>query len=690
MDRVTCRNALPFVRRTKEGLEFDRENDRLLLLREGGNLACCPAGGTTPLVAELRATLLTQEGRSEIRQGHDVDPRLVICEQGPVRTVVRAQFDLLDTSGRRWGEGLTVWMVYRGGPVVGGVSMRLINADGNARLADAHLHVSGAVAVAGLRRRDGRIVRDRIGETVPFDEPVVGLVARHDGVEWCLSWPPGPAVEYVGGKGPWQGFGDSTPYYEDWGVLSGQGAGDSGWNAGAGAGAYGEPHSVRLAFMRSDEGVELAPVSCLFGQIMWVVSSDKSDESDLSDIASWLDPVSLDVEGGAYRGFGRTDAMHQVYAPDARELTVTVPAGPATNIHVYGLSHWGGWTAECDGRTLPLQLVNDGRGCDDPNGLQLGRFDDRHGPIVGKTDVPANRLLVRVPGGDTARTVVLRAVEGLALSYLRWDDRQMYLVQSSANPNRNLAELCVRDGKLRHLAAPHSDEAAIAAMPLYWYQCNTPTPYRAVDDVTRYVLLHPGPDAIAFEVHARNRYDRATGVYRVRIPFDSAVTRVEVEANLEVKKTWLFQDLQILNLFAEEFRDHRLWVHEYALAMDAAGKKMLKRPKEGRSVVEGDKLNEYTPPLLFAQYSARRGNIFLAQTRMEGPVSCHHMLCPHWVDSHYHGVSPTGRLESGDRVSGAYTLLIDDGRSIETSEVEAIGRRVVDGMPLMDAMRARA
>jgi hypothetical protein len=332
------------------------------------------------------------------------------------------------------------------------------------------------------------------------------------------------------------------------------------------------------------------------------------------------------------------------------------------------------------------QLVNDGWGTDDPNGMQLGRFDDRHGPILGRTDAPASRMILLVPPGAEPRKVEILAVEGLALSYLHWDDRQMYLIQSSANPRRNLAELHVRDGKLRRLVAAHSDQVSIAAIPLYWYQCNAPTSYLSTAELTRYVLTEAGPEAIGFEVHSRNPYGRGEAVYRVRIPFDARFVRVEVDAELKVLRTWHFQDLQILNLFSEEFRDARFWPHKHALAMDGAGRLMRKEPHAGRAVVEGESFSEYDPPLFFAQYTAPRGNLFVAQTRLEGPVTCRHFLCPHWIDSHYHVASPTGRLEAGDAVRGSYAALIDDGRPLDTAQAIVIGRAVLAGTPLPEAV----
>ena len=500
-----------------------------------------------------------------------------------------------------------------------------------------------------------------------------------------------PKVEtYAGGKGAWHRVGDGevAPYYEDWGTQPDQGWGDSGWDACEGATLYitKKGGAACLEFVRTDEGVDIPEVFSLRGQLMIVPTAD--ERAGLARLATHRTSKPIEVHGGHYRGYAISEGAHYVYAPDAAELTLTVPPADApVAVHIYGLSHWGGWTVTCDGERIVPQLVNDGRGTDDPNGLQLGRFDDRFGPITGRTDVPANRMILVVPPGGEPRTVKVKAVEGLAISYLHWDDRQMYLIQSSANPRRNIAELHVRDGKLRRLVAPHSNEVSVAAMPLYWYQCNAPTSYYATDEVTRYVLTEAGPEAIAFEVHSRNKYGCAEAVYRVRIPFDPTFTRVEVDAELDVKKTWRFKDLQILNLFTEEFRDHRLWPHEFALAMHAGGGRMLKRPREGKGIVDGEHFSEYTPPLLYAQYTAERGNIFLAQTRMAGPVTCRHLLCRHWIDSHYHVVSPTGKLEAGDAISGGYSLLIDDGRKLTTAEAEAVGRAVIAGKPLTAAVR---
>jgi hypothetical protein len=71
---------------------------------------------------------------------------------------------------------------------------------------------------------------------------------------------------------------------------------------------------------------------------------------------------------------------------------------------------------------------------------------------------------------------------------------------------------------------------------------------------------------------------------------------------------------------------------------------------------------------------------------MTGPVQCQHFLCPHWIDSHFHVVSPTGKLDKGDRVNGAYSLVVDDGRALGTPDIEAIARAVVSGVPLVEAL----
>jgi hypothetical protein len=678
-------SILPLVQQTSRGLDAGFGALRLRLAREGGRLDWLDADGGPQASAELFAVLLTPAGEVLLRQKHDTAPRCVVCEQGPVRLVLRTQFDLLSETGTRWGEGLTEWTAYADGALHGVVALRLIHADGTSRLVRAGLRFTGVGGVAG------RIVATPAGLSIKprargaaLDEQTRGVVFAAAKALRGVAWRPGKVATIVDGRGPWQGYGDAVPYYEDWGTLPDQGWGDSGWQAGdAGRCAGAAGGTFELAFAQDDTGAALPVIQPLQGQVLCL---PRADEAALGCLADWLAPQPVTVAGGAWRGYSVNDAAHLVYAPQATELTLTLAAGQATAMHLYGLSHWGGWQVSCNGAPLVPQLVNDGRGCDDPNGLQLGRFDDRHGPIIGRTDQPANRMILSVPPSDAVRTVRLQAVDGLALAYLHWDDRRLYVVQSSANQKRNLMELTVRDGKLRRLAAPHAIEDAVAAMPLYWYECNTPTPYLATDEVVKYVLTEAGPEALALEVHSRNRYGCADGIYRVRIPFDRQFTRVETRAELAVRKTWTFNDLQLLNLFTEEFRDHRLWPHEFALVQDAAGRRMLKRPCEGRQPVASEPFSGYTPPLLFAQYTAPRGNVFLLHSAIEGPVACQHFLCPHWLDSHYHVVSPTGVLKPGDRVSGAYTLLIDDGRPLTTAAIDVIAQAVLAGAPLRDAV----
>lgn len=685
-----CPTLLPLVRRTGRGMEAAIGDLRLLLARAGGRLEWLDARSRSLASAELFATLLTPAGEVRIRQEHDSAPRWVVCEQGPVRLVLRSQCDLLSETGVRWGEGLTEWTAYADGTVCGVAALRLVNADGTARLERAGLRFTGVGRPsARLVAAPAGLAREPFSDGGLRDERTRGFAFAAARALQCVAWRPGRAATYVGGRGPWQDFGDDVPYYEDWGTLPDQGWGDSGWQAG-GAVECSEKAggTLELEFDHGGRDVALPAIQPLQGQ---VICLPRADGAELDSLDGWLSPRPPTVAGGAWRGYSVNDAAHMVYAPEASDLTLTLgPSGLATAVHVYGLSHWGGWRVSCNGSPLIPQLVNDGRGCDDPNGLQLGRFDDRHGPIVGRTDRPANRMIISVPSSAGARSVRLRAVEGLALAYLHWDDRQTYIVQSSANQSRNLCEVTVRDGKLRHIAAPHAADAAVAAVPLYWYQCNTPTPYLATDEVVRYVLKEAGPEALELEVHSRNRYGCADGVYRARIPFDRRCTLVETRAELAVRKRWAFKDLQMLNLFTEEFRDYRLWPHEFALALDAAGRRLLKRPREGRRPVEGETFSGYTPPLLFAQYTAARGNVFLLQSATAGPVVCQHFLCPHWTDSHYHVVSPTGELQPGDRVAGAYTLLIDDGRPLTTADVETIAQAVLAGTPLRAAVAAHA
>ncbi len=699
---------LPLIARSKDGWIAHFGASRLRLSRAGGMLEWLDEPETFRFGTEIKVVLATPAGPVRIRQSRDTDPRLLVVEQGPVRYVLRAQFDLLDEEGLRWGEGLAEWTAYPDGDVAGVVSLRLINADRNALLVWAGLQWTGVGCPASkIAVADDSPAFAPWDGFAAFDDTTAGLLFRPAASDpFVVAWRSGKSVAYVGGKGPWQDCGDVNPYYEDWGVLPDQGWGESGWAAGSGAGVACDAATgcAEMAFLRSQRGEPLPPVSAWQGalRILPVTDSDiagvpaQGGERGLGEkrsalasaVASWRSPTALsEVSGARYRGYGVYDAAHMIYAPAARHVEIVIPPSPEpTTLHVYGLTHWGGWIATCADAPMMPQLINDGLSCDDPNGLQIGRFDDRHGPVLGRTDTSANRMILRAQASDKSRKIILRAVEGLGLSYLHWDDRQTYLVQSSANTRRNLAEIAVRDGKLRRLVAPRSDEVSVAAIPLYWYQCNATTPYAAVDDLVRWTLVHAGPAAVEFEVHARNRYGCADGHYRVGIPFHDDIVRVDTRAELVVRKKWRVGNLQLLNLFAEEFRDHHRWPHEFALARDRSGQFMVKRPREGTKTVVGERFIEYEPPIFFAHYTARRGNVFLVQADMDGPVRCHHFLCPHWIDSHYHIVRPTGEWQAGDRVRGSYALVVDAGRLLDTEEVAKIADAVVSGVPLAEAL----
>jgi hypothetical protein len=681
---------LPLITRTALGRIIKFGDACLRLANRGGAMEWLDANGNVNLSATLFATLKTPQGTVCLQQERDTDPRLIICEQGAVRTVFRTLFNLYDPQGNRWGEGMADWTLYANNELYGVVAVRVHNVDEQTQLINAGLRFNGGISAANELLADNTAFK--CGKTLenksPWRDESAGmeLTLNNSPKLAVICRPSGASKTYENGKGHWQGFGDFTPYYEDWGTLPDQGWGEtSGWNFDPSGGIHccAQDKAVTWKFADAPQGIPIPPFLPLQGQVLITPASNKIG---LASAAQWRKPAVLEVSGGAYRGLSVCDNTHLIYAPDNTKIELNLPSSDAvTTLQIYGLKHWGAWKIDSECADIGQQLINDGRGTDDPNGLQLCRFDDRHGPISGCVDAPANRLYVRIPAHGKPCRVSINAVEGVALSYLRWDDRQTYLVQSSANTKRNLMEINARDGKLRQLVAPHSCEPAVEAMPMYWYECNTPTPYLATEELTRWELNANCPAAIKFKLYSRNRYGVADAVYAVTIPFDKKLTIVDVIAELSVNKRWYFKDLQLLNLFPERFRDANVWPCDYAYVMNSAGEIMLKHPRVGKRVVSGPLYKDYQPPLFMAYFNAARGNILFVNTEFNGPIRSEHWLCPHWIDAHFHAIPKDGKLEAGDKIHGAYKLVIDDGRARDAKNMERVARAVIGGEDLTKA-----
>jgi hypothetical protein len=247
---------------------------------------------------------------------------------------------------------------------------------------------------------------------------------------------------------------------------------------------------------------------------------------------------------------------------------------------------------------------------------------------------------------DRETDILINEVEGLQLSYQKWDDRRNCLLFSSDQHERPIMELSLRDGKIRNVYIPGCKIQGVAITPLYWFKANASSPFYCFNDILEIKMMAVGPESIRFMLRGTNSGRSGISEFLVDIPYSSSSWLMEVTATLILEKGQNFDSLQYLNLFPTRSRFPVKWKYTDALVMNGDGDIMKIKPRNGgNSWYEGKLIDIFSSPLFCAYYSDSGIALFVLVKECDMDGLMHRYdFCRVWTDSHFSTIIEQGSL----------------------------------------------
>jgi hypothetical protein len=330
---------------------------------------------------------------------------------------------------------------------------------------------------------------------------------------------------------------------------------------------------------------------------------------------------------------------------------------------------------------------------DDPYGTNLARPGDRFVPLIGSEDDPKSEAVFSFdqPAGRPTRVQVEQAA-GLAMDYLKYDDREIYLLRSAA-VSRNWPigtfsprTLCLHNLRLGGLRPGAIPPPAAVRVPLYWYPTNVQTRGHCANEAVQLAISPDiwsgGPIRLAVQSTTPNRTIESRVKAELNVAPDSLGGRagllLGVSSRLEVLTQFDMPEIQFLNLFPYDSWRTEDWECDWVISLDEAGRAMtylIKEPYDKRKY--GDQANAWSRTFFLAQGPRDRGNLFLLArpaASAKRTQKQRHVLCRVWLDSHLgvHGL-PTP-VPAGTKLAVEYTVAIAGDRRLSMAEAFEIGR----------------
>ena len=652
---------------TREGRHLVGRIGKLMLSwdrHEGGKLKIAHLVDDEPVeIGTLTMALQLEE--VELRADADPDPRLIPGEAGPHRLSLRAVPRLYDADGVHLGDAMQETWAWSDGTVFLNAMLRVVNPGRGGRLIGAGtefafaegwqlaggegirlVHESG-LRVAALCHGDGSVWAH------PADDPT--------SADTRCVW----GVPEKAGPGFYRNWG---PYYDQWG-------GAGGW-----ASMRLEDGPVLRATWEEDELREREPTESFKGLIALVTAGD--DESLARRISTFEQPLVPSVEGGRVVAQVPMEGTTMVDKTDAR-MKLSFPADPAgreARLHVRGVASRHVVRVSGDDPTTAFPVAYGGV-ADDPNGPNLLRPDDRHGPILTGAELPPDELLTTVAlQPDHPVEIALESEPGLWLASQRYDERQNLLLFSTAHPGDNLGSLSLRDLKMRDLKVPGDTEPSMARLPLYWFVANSSTAHFCCNVPKSVDLIENGPENVRFRVVGQNPAGTAESDIDVTIPFLHDRLRFDLACRFTAIETWDSGANQYCNFFPEERRYPEGWGSDRVLAMAGDGQHMLidHRAPNDSNIEDGEYFQEYEGNLFVALYGGPRGDILaLSRPRKIEGATPVYQLCACWLDNHLYLSSEGDTIPAGTTWEVDLTVVLAPPMSVD-EDMETLGRQALE------------
>ena len=468
---------------------------------------------------------------------------------------------------------------------------------------------------------------------------------------------------------------EAPPFYRFWGPYYEQWGGTPGWIS-----LRMEKGPAVRAVWAESELRDRASSECFKGVLALLAADGTADLN--RKVSDFENPVIPEVSGGQalyYSAMEGTTAIRQT----GERVEMTFPPDPQprqARLHLRGL---GGRRAVrltgCQ-EAIPFPLSNGGT-ADDPNGPNLLRPDDRHGPMLTDASLAPEELLTAVPlAADRKTTLTVTSSPGIWIASQKWDERQNLLLFSSAHPQGNLGALSLRDLKVRDLRVPGDPRPAMARLPLYWFEANANSAHHCLNCPRSLDLIENGPDAVHFRVVARNPAGTAESDIDVRIPFAEDRLRFDLRCRFTALQDWDIPGIQYCNFFPEAQRHPEGWGSDRVLVMAADGQRMRLDHRAGGDarLLSGARFQHYEGNLFVALYGGPRGNILaLARPREIPGARPTYVLCECWLDNHLNLSAETDAVPAGTHWAMDLTLEMLHTTNVD-EDLEALGRQALE------------
>jgi hypothetical protein len=628
---------------------------------EGGRLTVTQVVDGEP-VEVGRFSMHAQLQVAHLSSTADADPRLIPVEAGPHRLVLRAVQRLCDADGIHLGDAMQETWAWSDGSVYLNAMVRLVNPGRGGALVAAGAEF---VFAEGWRASTGPAHR-----LVHNSGWRVEACCYRNGELW--AHPAGVAEPVQADvRATWEPVEDGAPpFYRYWGPYIDQWGGAPGWS------------SVRLADGNVldaawVEGEQPPRQSTVGFQGLLAILGDADDEGLDRKVRAFHQPLWPTVEGGKvlhYSPMEGTTVIRQIadsvrvrFPADAEERQVRLNFRREASrmaARVFG-----------DDPTVALALT-DGGVADDPNGPNLLRPDDRHGPILTDEDRPPEEVLTTVSlAADQEVAVELASTPGIWIASQRWDERQNLLLYSTAHPHGHLGAFCLRDLKMRDLRIPGATDPLMARLPLYWFKANANSAHHCLNQPISMDLLENGPDAVAFRVVAQNPAGTARSDIEVTIPFLPDRLRLDLKCHFTALETWDLSEVQYCNFFPEEQRYPECWTSDRVLVLAEDGQRMrIDHRAGGTSRLQSGKVfQQYEGRLFVALYGGSKGSILaLSQPRSIPGATLEYALCASWLDNHLYLASRSDTIAAGTQYDMDLSLVLGHTTNVD-EDMESLG-----------------
>ena len=622
----------------------------------GGKLGVsyCAAGHPVPIGFFTISAVLEE---AALCSAADPDPRLIAAETGPHRLALRAVQRLCDGDGVHLGDAMQETWAWSDGSLYLNAMLRLIDPSRAGALVEAGADLEFAPEWTPVEGAPHRFVHPS----------GYFLAVVHYGED-------GPWAVPLAVEDPWEGLHGQPPFYRRWGPYYAQWGGAGGWASAALADG-----PVLRAQWTSGGPKPRQALESFRGTLALLVAAD--EEALARKVRAFERPPIPLVEGGEALYYSPMEGTIVVRKTGERlKLTFAADADHwEARVHICGVGKRAVLKPLEVVPTLALPLAG-GDVADDPNGPNLLRPDDRHGPIITDADAPPDEVLTTIPlAGELETQVEWTTAPGLQLACQKWDDRHNLLLFSAAHPQGNTGALCLRDLKMRDLKIPGYDEAVMALLPLYWFQANASSAHHCLNQPKQVDLIENGPDLVHLRVVSQNPAATALSEIEVYMPFFDDRLRFDMVCRFTALETWDLPQIQYCNFFPEGNRTPGRWNADRVLVLAADGQRMRidHRAAGADRVLSGAHFQDYEGALFVALYGGPMGSILaLSRPRQIRGAKPGYQLCPSWLDNHLFLSAEEGVIAAGTRYEVELSLVLTHTTNVD-GDIEALGRQAL-------------